>query len=285
MFDLESYLSRQLETIENALTRLVPVSESRPAVLRRAINHAVFPGGKRLRPILCLAAAEAAGGQAAEALPAAVAVELLHAYTLVHDDLPCMDDDATRRGRPSVHAAYGEAVAVLAGDALQAMAFAALAETTEKRPGMTAEMVAALALAAGADGVVGGQAEDIGAATTPDRETVEFVHRHKTADLFSVSLRLGALSVNANSGTVDGLAAFGHHLGMAFQLLDDLLDAPSSAPPDQSPELNCLLVMSRQETVTLAREHTSSAIGILDGIAGPTEPLLQLAQRLLRRQN
>ena len=187
--DLKTYLAARRATVETRLFACLPTSETRPKILSEAMRPAVLSGGKRLRPILCLAAAEAAGGVADDALLPACAVELLHTYTLVHDDLPCMDNDLLRRGQPTVHAKYGEAVGVLTGDALQTLAFETLARTHEKRPGTVARLVAELACAAGAAGVIAGQIEDIRFASAPTREVIDYVFQHKTADLFRAAAR------------------------------------------------------------------------------------------------
>ncbi len=277
---LVTYLEERRNLIEFELNRRLPATDERPARLGAAMRHAVLGGGKRLRPIMCLAAAEAAGGQYSAAMPAALSVELLHSYTLVHDDLPCMDDDVERRGRPTVHIAFGEAIAVLAGDALQSLAFETLAATPESRPGKLAAMLRAFASAAGAGGVVGGQIEDIGAPSPPNAATIAFVHRLKTAVLFETALRLGALAVDAAPEITDRLAAYGLHLGMAFQIRDDLLDRHATGRDGRS-ELSCLAVLSPGEAVKQATELIDRACAALEGLPGPVAPLDALARELL----
>lgn len=211
--------------VDRALDRWLPAEKTRPATLHRAMRYAVFAGGKRLRPILCLAAAEACGGKISNALPAACAVECVHTYSLIHDDLPCMDDDDLRRGRPTTHKVFGEAVAVLAGDALATIAFEILAKTKETPRHAMMEFFLELSRAAGSSFLVGGQVADMEAEkrqATPAE--LLFIHRGKTAAMIAASLRLGAMSANATPAQVKALGVFGENLGLAFQIIDDILD-------------------------------------------------------------
>jgi geranylgeranyl diphosphate synthase type II len=211
--------------VDRALDRWLPAEKTRPATLHRAMRYAVFAGGKRLRPILCLAAAEACGGKISNALPAACAVECVHTYSLIHDDLPCMDDDDLRRGRPTTHKVFGEAVAVLAGDALATIAFEILAKTKETPRHAMREFFLELSRAAGSYFLVGGQVADM-EAEKRQATPVEllFIHRGKTAAMIATSLRLGAMSANATPAQVKALGVFGENLGLAFQVIDDILD-------------------------------------------------------------
>jgi geranylgeranyl diphosphate synthase type II len=211
--------------VDRALDRWLPAEKTRPATLHRAMRYAVFAGGKRLRPILCLAAAEACGGKISNALPAACAVECVHTYSLIHDDLPCMDDDDLRRGRPTTHKVFGEAVAVLAGDALATIAFEILAKTKETPRHAMRGFFLELSRAAGSSFLVGGQVADMEAEkrqATPAE--LLFIHRGKTAAMIVASLRLGAMSANATTAQVKALGVFGENLGLAFQVIDDILD-------------------------------------------------------------
>lgn len=282
MFDLKTYLAARRNTAETALFACLPAAADRPQILVEAMRHAVLSGGKRLRPILCLAAAEAAGGHAEAALLPACAIELLHTYTLVHDDLPCMDNDLLRRGQPTVHAKYGEALGVLAGDALQALAFATLARTPEQRPGTAARLVTELAAAAGASGVIGGQVEDIRFAAAPTRAIIDYVFQHKTADLFRAAVRLGAIAADAAEADLGHLSAFADHLGFAFQIIDDLLDA-NEAQAGDTHELSCLAIMSEADARAWAAQHTQQAVQALDSLPGETAPLAALARDMLGR--
>ena len=237
MFDLNNYLSERRSQVETALDRFLPDADTQPGVLHEAMRYAVFTGGKRLRPILCMAAAEACGGEADAALLPGCAVEVLHTYTLVHDDLPCMDDDDERRGKPTVHVAFGETNAVLAGDALQALAFELVGRTPSTNRWSASDFVKELAIAAGSKGVVGGQVADLGVAgRRPSTEEIAFIHEHKTADLFRAALRLGAMAANGSAERVKALGRYALALGLAFQITDDLLDAPTTdtAPAEAS---------------------------------------------------
>jgi geranylgeranyl diphosphate synthase type II len=200
--------------LEKALARHLP-RLGVPARLDAALRYTLFNAGKRLRPMLVLESCRALRGDLRLALPAACAIEFIHTYSLIHDDLPAMDDDKLRRGKPSCHVKFGEATAILAGDALQAAAFEALARTPD--PKLVAPMVLALCEAAGAAGMVGGQELDLG-----KRGSIEAIHEKKTAALISASCRLGALA--ARSRRVEDLARYGRHLGLAFQMTDDILD-------------------------------------------------------------
>ena len=282
MFDLDTYLQSRKAEIEQGLLAALPSPAIRPAILAEAMRHAVLTGGKRLRPILCLAAAEAAGGSRTDAAWPALAVEIFHTYTLVHDDLPCMDNDLIRRGQPTVHAKYGEAIGVLAGDALQGVAFELLGRTPEKRPGIVASLVLELGRAAGANGVVGGQVEDIRFAGQADTETLTFVHQHKTADLFAAAMRMGALAAGGTPQHVDTLGSYANHLGITFQIIDDLLDA-GEARAGKPPELSCLQLWSQDEARQQATRHTTCAIAALQGLPGPTKPIAALAEQMLKR--
>lgn len=223
--NVKSRLASLHKQVDRALDRWLPAEKTSPATLHRAMRYAVFAGGKRLRPILCLAAAEACGGKISNALPAACAVECVHTYSLIHDDLPCMDDDDLRRGRPTTHKVFGEAVAVLAGDALATIAFEILAKTKETPRHAMREFFLELSRAAGSSFLVGGQVADMEAEkrqATPAE--LLFIHRGKTAAMIVASLRLGAMSANATPAQVKALGVFGENLGLAFQIIDDILD-------------------------------------------------------------
>lgn len=210
--------------IDGALDRFTQYDDDCPDALRAAIRHSLLAPGKRLRPLLVLLAAEACGCPRARALPAACAVEMVHTYSLIHDDLPAMDDDDWRRGQPSCHAKFGEALAILAGDALLAQAFEVLAAGVSP-PEVAARCCAELGRAAGASALVGGQADDLDAALAKGNvEQLEHIHRRKTGALFLVSLRLGGIIGGADEAQAEALDNYGRKLGLAFQIVDDLLD-------------------------------------------------------------
>ncbi|HUT35999.1 MAG TPA: farnesyl diphosphate synthase [Planctomycetota bacterium] len=225
---LAAYLREVRREVDAALERLLPAPGGPAGRLVEAMRYSVFAGGKRLRPALVLLASELCGGARELALPPACAVELVHTYSLIHDDLPAMDDDDFRRGRPSCHKAFGEATAILAGDALLTLAFEVLARPPCERH--AAVLVAALARGAGAAGMVGGQEADMDlAGEEPTAERVSFIHSHKTAALMGASLRLGALAADAPEATGERLGRFGELLGLAFQVTDDALDAEATS--------------------------------------------------------
>jgi geranylgeranyl diphosphate synthase type II len=284
-------LSRAAALVEPALAEAVGPLEGALGRLHDSMRYSLLAGGKRLRPALCLASCEAGGGEAARALPAAVALELVHTYSLVHDDLPCMDDDDLRRGRPTNHVVYGEALAVLAGDGLLTRAFGVLAEAdlpAEAR----GRMVADLAAAAGSRGMVGGQALDLAAeGEEVDLPVLQYIHTHKTGALFSASCRLGGLSAGVAEPELERLARFGERLGLAFQIVDDLLDETATAEAlgkatgkDRKrgkatyPRLMGL-AESRRRVEDLARE----AGALAESFGGPGEGLAGLARFVVER--
>lgn len=228
--ELDAFLRESAARVEDLLDRLLPSAGETPAgpALPAAMRHAALGGGKRIRPAVAMAASVTVGGNAGDALFAAGAVEMIHTYSLVHDDLPCMDDDELRRGRPTVHVAYGEAMAVLAGDALHALAFETLAGPSPANgmnPARRAEAVRRLAAAGGHAGMAGGQALDIEAETRlPDASGLEAIHRGKTGALLGAAAALGALAGGGSAEQVEALDRAGRELGLVFQIVDDLLD-------------------------------------------------------------
>ena len=216
-----------IQRAEQALDRRLPQADQSPADLHRAMRYAVLGGGKRLRPLLVYAAAHALGEDGPQLDAAACAVELIHAYSLVHDDLPAMDDDALRRGRPTCHIVFGEAMAILAGDALQALAFEILANDSSQRtnPAAGMAMLRALGRACGAEGMAGGQALDLAAVGHPlTLDELEHMHACKTGALIRASVQLGALVAGADGDTLQALDRYAHAVGLAFQVRDDILD-------------------------------------------------------------
>ena len=226
--DLQEYLSSKRALVDKALDEALPAGDNDAAVLHRAMRYSLFAGGKRIRPILAMAAAEAVGGRAERVLPLAVALECIHTYSLIHDDLPAMDDDDVRRGKPALHKAFGEAVAILAGDALLTFAFEVLASAPVARlfpPERLAASISELAVAAGSQNLIAGQVSDIlSEGKTVEVETVDRIVRSKTAALIRVSLTAGAMLAGGTRAQIEILGRFGEDLGVAFQLRDDLLD-------------------------------------------------------------
>ncbi|MEJ2715552.1 MAG: polyprenyl synthetase family protein [Deltaproteobacteria bacterium] len=226
--DLQEYLSSKRALVDKALDEALPTGDNDAAVLHRAMRYSLFAGGKRIRPILAMAAAEAVGGRAERVLPLAVALECIHTYSLIHDDLPAMDDDDVRRGKPALHKAFGEAVAILAGDALLTFAFEVLASARVVRafpPERLAASISELAVAAGWQYLIAGQVADIiSEGKAVEVETVDRIVHGKTAALIRVSLTGGAMLAGGTRAQIEILGRFGEDLGVAFQLRDDLLD-------------------------------------------------------------
>ena len=228
--DLAAYLTRRTKLVDRALNRFLPKESVKPVTIHKAMRYSIFAGGKRLRPVLVLAAAEACGGKLDAALPAACAVECIHTYSLIHDDLPCMDDDDLRRGRPTNHKVFGDGIAVLAGDALLTVAFEILAKAATTKRYNTAALIAELAHASGSRWLVGGQVADLeGEGKKLSGAELQYIHRCKTAALLTTSIRLGAMSANATDAQLKALTTFGQSVGLAFQVIDDILDVTQSS--------------------------------------------------------
>jgi geranylgeranyl diphosphate synthase type II len=225
MFDLKRYLLERASWINERLADFVPSVYAKPFLLSEAIHYSLFAGGKRLRPILCVASAEAAGGDGETALPVACALEMIHTYSLIHDDLPCMDDDDYRRGKLTSHKVYGENMAILVGDALLTHAFTVLSSYGVGDPAARLQIIREVSRAAGPSGMVAGQAQDVlseGRAVDP--EMLEYIHAHKTGDMFSAAVRSGAMTAGASDRMLDALTEYAEAFGLAFQITDDILD-------------------------------------------------------------
>ena len=226
--DPEAWARQELAAVEAALEAWVP--HDAPACLGQAMRYGVLDGGKRLRPLLVLASCQAVAGDRAAALRAAVAVELIHAYSLVHDDMPCMDNDVLRRGKPTVHVQYGEATAMLAGDAMQALAFEVLTPDEGVSPELQARLTALLARSAGHAGMAGGQAIDLASiGHSLDEAALCDMHRRKTGALLQASVMMGAACGHTTAATRAALSDYGAAIGLAFQVIDDILDVTQSA--------------------------------------------------------
>ncbi len=226
--EFDAWARLALDTVEQALGRWVPADA--PGGLGQAMRYGVLDGGKRLRPLLVLATSQAVAGDAGAALRAAVAVELIHAYSLVHDDMPCMDNDVLRRGKPTVHVQYGQALAMLAGDAMQALAFEVLTGDETVPEAVQARLCGLLARAAGHAGMAGGQAVDLASVGKPlAEEVLRDMHRRKTGALLKASVTMGAACGLTTQGAERALAAYGEAVGLAFQVVDDILDVTQSS--------------------------------------------------------
>jgi geranylgeranyl diphosphate synthase, type II len=234
--DLQAYMKERAAAVDAALERFLPPETEAPETLHKAMRYSVFAGGKRLRPVLVIAGAEAVGGAAEDVMPTACAMELIHTYSLVHDDLPAMDNDDFRRGVPTNHKVFGEAMAILAGDALLTLAFRLVAENFNFRSShpesarALKEVLADIAEAAGHGGMVGGQVADLEAeGKRASAETLDYIHAHKTGALIRTSLRVGARICGAGERQLAALSTAGGNLGLAFQIVDDILDVTSSS--------------------------------------------------------
>ncbi|MBV9743001.1 MAG: polyprenyl synthetase family protein, partial [Acidobacteriia bacterium] len=218
------------QLVDSELNRLVPPETTAPATIHRAMRYSLLAGGKRIRPILCMEAARTVSGTFCCALEAACALEMVHTYSLIHDDLPALDNDDYRRGKLTNHKVFGDAMAILAGDALLTLAFQVLAQL-EAPPDRRARMIAELATAAGTvGGMIGGQVADLeGAGEPPTATLLETIHRAKTGALLRASVRLGAIIAGANDAEYEALSCFGEHVGLAFQIVDDILDVEESS--------------------------------------------------------
>jgi geranylgeranyl diphosphate synthase type II len=281
MIDLGDYLEKRRQLVEAELQHAVPNSDGLPDGLQEAMRYSVLVGGKRLRPILCLAAAEAVGGSPDAAIQPAIAVEVLHTYTLIHDDLPSMDDDDERRGQPTSHIKFGEANAILAGDALQALAFHIVAGEIAPTGYPANQLVKELTAASMS--VVGGQFADLTCAgSAVDAEMVDFVHRHKTADLFIAAIRMGAITGGATPEQLEALTRYATALGLAFQIVDDILDADGEENPDEH-GLSCVPLFGADEARRRVAMLTDQAIAALDDFGPESEPLVKLAEHMKLR--
>jgi geranylgeranyl diphosphate synthase type II len=292
-FSLDRYAQEVRGRVDRALAERVDFGHGCPENLAEAIRYSLLSPGKRLRPMLVLAAAEACGGDREAAMPAACAVEMVHAYSLVHDDLPAMDDDDLRRGRPTCHKVFGEAVAILAGDALLTRAFGVLASEVQP-PAVAAECCAALAEAAGATELVGGQADDLaGQFTDGGLEALEAIHRRKTGAMFIASLRLGALVARADREQIRALVEYGRSIGLLFQITDDLLDVRGNAADmgkragkdSGRGKLTFPAVLGIQESERRAALLVDQACAALAPLAPHAEPLHALAHDIVERNH
>ena len=282
---------------DDVLSRTLPPDEQPPQELHRAMRYAVLGGGKRLRPVLVYTTGVALGATLESLDASAAAVEIIHAYSLVHDDLPAMDDDALRRGRPTCHVAFGEAMAILAGDALQALAFEVLAgdATLPNAPRIHVEMLATLAAACGSHGMAGGQALDLAAVgkhLTPQQ--LEQMHVHKTGALIRASVRLGALASGCeDKALLDALDRYGHSIGLAFQIRDDILDIEGDSAmigktagkdaADEKPTYPGILGMT--EARIQLRHFTDAAIAAISPLGARANDLIAIARYVAERDS
>ena len=288
------FLTRAADWVEPALDAAVAVPEGPLARLYESMRYSLLGGGKRLRPALCRAACEAVGGEAEAALAPAVALELIHTYSLIHDDLPCMDDDALRRGRPTNHIVYGEAAAVLAGDGLLTRAFRVLGEADLPADAI-ASLTAILARAAGADGMVGGQVLDLEAEGSEDVDLarLRYIHEHKTGALIAAACEMGGVAAGASAGEREALRGFGARVGLAFQIVDDVLDETSSAgelgkeaqKDRERGKATYPGLLGLDRSREWAKELIDEAVGSTEAWGPAADPLRALAQFVVVRSS
>ncbi|ATC64920.1 polyprenyl synthetase [Nibricoccus aquaticus] len=288
---LHAYTTRA----ETALDALLPSATTRPARIHEAMRYSLQAGGKRLRPVLALATAELTGQPCVDPLPAAVALECIHTYSLIHDDLPCMDNDDFRRGRPTCHKAFDEATALLAGDALLTHAFRLLATQYAANPTLSHALTLELSNAASSEQLIGGQMEDLLAEkksdATPDQ--LEFIHLNKTAAMIRASLVMGGLCAGLDAPALDTLRVLGRELGLTFQIIDDILDATAdsatlgkTAGKDAKADKTTFVKLHGLDGARRhAREHTDAALAALAQLPGDTAFLRQLVETMLVRKS
>ncbi|HET9418381.1 MAG TPA: farnesyl diphosphate synthase [Chthoniobacterales bacterium] len=291
--DLKSYLASRQKLIDRALDRYLPNEKTRPTTIHKAMRYSLFAGGKRLRPILCLAAAETCSGKNDHALPLACALECIHTYSLVHDDLPSMDNDDFRRGRPTCHKVFGDGIAVLAGDALLTVAFEIVAHAKTTPRYDISILLREIAVAAGSERLIAGQVADLEAeGKNVNRAQLRYIHENKTAAILTTSVRLGAMSANANRIRLNAMTKFGRALGLAFQIIDDILDVTQtteklgkSAGKDVAAQKATYpAVIGLEASRNEARRLTGAAHDALSIFGQKAEVLHALANYLLERE-
>jgi geranylgeranyl diphosphate synthase type II len=290
--DLRLYLKTRQKTIERALDGYLPKATVKPVTIHRAMRYSLFAGGKRLRPILCLASAEACGGSVDHALPLACAIECIHTYSLVHDDLPSMDNDDFRRGRPTCHKVFGEGIAVLAGDALLTVAFEIVSRAGATRRYDLTTLLAEVAVAAGSRKLIAGQVADLEAeGKKATRAQLRYIHENKTAAILTSAVRLGVMSANGTPKQLAAISTFGRALGLAFQIVDDVLDVTQtteklgkSAGKDiAAQKATYPAVIGLEKSRAEARGLTRKAHQALEAFGRKAKALRELASYLLAR--
>jgi geranylgeranyl diphosphate synthase type II len=295
--DIKTYLSKKKDLVDRALEKLVPPAEAFPASVHEAMRYSLFAGGKRVRPILAVAAAEALGANAADLLPIAGSLELIHTYSLIHDDLPAMDDDDLRRGRPTCHKVYGEAIAILAGDGLLNLAFETLSDGKRLRSvpaNRLVSIIKEISTASGVFGMVGGQVVDMESENRDiDFPTLEYIHTHKTGALIRASVRVGALYARAGKRQFAALTHYGEMVGLAFQIADDILDI-TGTQEEIGKDVGSDIKKGKktfpgfyglEESRRRAREVADHAFDALKDFDRKADPLRELAKYIVNRVN
>ena len=293
VFDLNAYLATRTETVNRALNRFLPSEKAKPATIHKAMRYSLFAGGKRMRPALLLAAAQACGGSEPDALPLACAVECIHTYSLIHDDLPAMDNDDFRRGKPTNHKVFGERIAVLAGDALLTQAFEIAAQCKKFPRYPHYKIILEIARAAGSLQLVGGQVADLeGENKKLSVAELRYIHERKTSALLGCSVRLGGMSANCTPAQLAALTDFGYHVGLAFQVIDDILDVTQTSEQLGKTAGKDLAVQKAtypaivglEKSRKIAEQLTVRSFAALEIFKGRAVALEALAEFLLKRE-
>lgn len=291
-FDLGAWAKRQTSAVNRALDGFLPKAAAKPSTIHQSMRYSLFAGGKRMRPLLCLAAAEACGGSLREAMPLACAVECIHTYSLIHDDLPAMDDDDFRRGKPTNHKVYGEGMAVLAGDALLTQAFEIAAQCKAWPRYSQRDIILEIAQAAGSRQLIAGQVADLeGEARKISLKQLRYIHERKTSALLCCSVRLGGMSANCTPATLEALTEFGCNIGLAFQIVDDILDVTQTtenlgktAGKDAAAQKATYpSIMGLAQSRKMAEKLTAKAFEALKTFRGKAAALEAIADYLLKR--
>ena len=292
-FDLRQYLEARRLVVEEALEAVLPEQDGPESRVVEAMRYSLFAGGKRLRPILCLAASEAVGGETHSAMSAGCALEMIHTYSLIHDDLPAMDDDDLRRGKPTNHKVFGEAIAILAGDALLTEAFVLLSDYSSLLPERMVQIIKVIAEAASYRGMVGGQVVDMLSQNKPaDLETVQQMHRRKTAALIAAATESGALAGRGSEAQVAALARYGRAIGLAFQITDDILDiegdtellGKTTGADEARGKVTYPAAVGLERSRQAADEMVEDALAALEGFDDRANPLRSLAHYIITRK-
>jgi len=296
--DVKKYLEEKKQMVDSALEGYIPGESEFPVALHKAIRHSLFAGGKRIRPILGIAAFEAVGGRGNGILPFVCALEMIHTYSLIHDDLPALDNDDYRRGKLTCHKAFGEAVAILAGDGLLTEAFRLMTDRTHQEAlgcegGVVLGIVHDMAHAAGISGMVGGQVVDVESeGKKVDLPTLEYIHTHKTGAMILASVRLGAVLGEANEQALKALTRYGERVGLAFQIADDILNVEGKAAllgkktgSDLSKgKATYPSLLGLEESKKRAKELVDLAVDALSGFEERADPLRQIARFIVSRE-
>jgi len=296
--DLKPYLKKMQQMVDESLEKYLPRRDELPGSIHEAMRYSIFAGGKRVRPVLMLAACEAVDGDISKALPAACAMEMIHTYSLIHDDLPAMDNDDFRRGKPTSHKVFGEAIAILAGDALLTEAFKLLSNPEFTRglsPDVLLRVIHEIAVCAGSRGMIGGQVVDMESEGKKDIDfaTVQYIHTHKTGALIKASLKCGALIGGADGSRLNAVTRYGEAVGLAFQIADDILDIEGTteqigkdAGSDQTRgKATYPAVIGLAESKQRASELVETAVEALAGFGEKADPLRAIATYIVKRKS